>query len=374
MLYKVIGLMSGSSLDGLDIVYAHFQESASSWTYEIHQSVCYPYNMEWTEKLKHAKDLSAIQYQVLHVEYGHYIGQQINRFIEEHHLAYQVQLIASHGHTSFHLPEQKMTAQLGDGASIAAETGIHVINELRAMDLALGGQGAPIVPIGEKLLLGDYDFFLNLGGIANISAHLPDHQGKSDNKGRFIAFDICPANRVMNMLAQEEGKEFDEDGVIASSGKVNQELLNLMDQFPFYSAPYPKSLANDFGTDEVYPLVNQFTDTLENKLRTYVEHICSQVNLAIKKIKEDAPLLPASLKLLATGGGAHNKFLMKRLKDVLSASHVELIAADQTLIDDKEGLIMAFIGVLRWREEINVLSSVTGASRDSVGGAVWMGR
>ena len=172
MVYRAIGLMSGSSLDGLDIAFVEFHENAGKWTYEILKADCYPYSEEWITRLKNAISLNALDYQLLHVDYGHYLGQQVNKFIEENELQYKVALIASHGHTTFHIPAKKMTAQLGDGAAIAAETQLPVVTDLRALDVAFGGQGAPIVPIGEKLLLGNYDYFLNLGGIANISSTL----------------------------------------------------------------------------------------------------------------------------------------------------------------------------------------------------------
>jgi anhydro-N-acetylmuramic acid kinase len=197
MLYRVIGLMSGSALDGLDIAFVHLEETAGAWTFDIRNAVCYPYNNEWIERLKNATGLPSYEYQLLHCDYGHQLGKEVNRFIAENELQYQVQLIASHGHTTFHNPSRKMTGQLGDGSAIAAETGINVVSDLRALDVALGGQGAPIVPIGEKLLLGDYHFFLNLGGIANISAH--------PLNGDSIAFDVCPANRILNMLVGEKG-------------------------------------------------------------------------------------------------------------------------------------------------------------------------
>ncbi len=357
--------MSGSSLDGLDIAYAHFQETAGKWTYEILHADCYAYDAGWKKKLEQATGLPALGYQLLHTEYGNFIGTQVSRFIEEKNLHYQVQLISSHGHTTFHLPLKKMTAQLGDGAAIAAATGINVISDLRAMDMALGGQGAPIVPIGEKLLLGDYDFFLNLGGIANISSH---HIIPSTS----VAFDICPANRVLNMLVNDMGRQFDKDGEIARSGSVNHGLLEKLNQFEFYTLPYPKSLANDFGTDAIYPMIKKSGCPIPDAARTYVEHICIQIKNAVALLLSKANKTDA-IKLLATGGGAHNIFLIERLKDVLADLKVAIVVPDDNLIDYKEALIIGFIGTLRWREENNVLSSVTGAVRDSVGGAVWIG-
>jgi anhydro-N-acetylmuramic acid kinase len=367
MIYRAIGIMSGSSLDGLDIAFVEFHQSSGNWQYEIKAADCLPYSEEWVNKLRGAIQLNALDYQLLHTEYGHYIGGQVNEFIARHNLQYQVQLIASHGHTTFHDPARKMTGQLGDGAAIAAVTGINVVSDLRAMDIALGGQGAPIVPIGEKLLLGNYTFFLNLGGIANISYNHPD---------KYIAFDVCPANRVMNMLAQDAGKPYDEGGQIAATGTLDEGLLKLLNELEYYQRPYPKSLANDFGTDVLYPLVKNIP--VADALRTMVEHIAGQISEPVLTMMRNQP--PATVmagqapKLLATGGGAHNTFLMERLQAHLQPVGVELAVPENNIIDYKEALIMALIGVLRWREENNVLASVTGASRSSIGGAVWIGQ
>ncbi|WP_431213549.1 anhydro-N-acetylmuramic acid kinase [Puia sp. P3] len=233
MVYKVIGLMSGSSLDGLDIVYAHLQEKASTtkgpkgWEYTLVHTVCYPYSDEWRQRLALAPGLSALEYQLLHADYGRYLGEQVLKFVEEFGLHFRVQLLVSHGHTAFHLPARHMTAQLGDGAAIAAVTGINVVSDLRSMDVALGGQGAPIVPIGELLLLPGYDFYLNLGGIANISRH-----GE-----KFIAFDVCPANRVLNTLVAGLCKAYDADGAIAATGKIDEALLDRLNELPYYAQP-----------------------------------------------------------------------------------------------------------------------------------------
>ena len=361
MVYRAIGLMSGSSLDGLDIAFVEFQEQGGKWTYEILQADCYAYTKEWETKLRDAINLSARDYQLLHAEYGHYTGQQINKFIEEHQLHYKVAVIASHGHTTFHIPDKNMTAQLGDGAAIAAETKLPVVSDLRALDVAFGGQGAPIVPIGEKLLLGDYNFFLNLGGIANISL----------NAEKYVAYDICPANRVLNMLVNQLGKEYDDGGQIAASGTVNNELLEKLNALEYYKQPYPKSLANDFGTDVVYPIIKDSNLEIKDAVRTYVEHIVFQIENAIGSSL--TPLGDGG-KLLATGGGGFNTFLIQRLSDSLKELNIEVIVPDKKLVNFKEALIMAFIGVLRWRQEYNVLSSVTGAARDSIGGALWTGQ
>ncbi len=362
MVYRVIGLMSGSSLDGLDIVYAELEESGNKWNYAIKEATSIPYNQEWLYKLRSAPSLSAYDYLLLHGAYAKFIGNRVNKFIDAHELHHKVQLIASHGHTVFHVPHLGMTSQLGDGATIAATTGINVVSDLRIMDVALGGQGAPIVPIGEKLLLKDYLYCLNLGGIANISCN---------TVGGYIAFDVCPANRVLNMLAAKEGKSYDDEGQIAKSGSVNSALLIKLNDLSYYTLPYPKSLANDFGTEIVFPLIESFAVSTADALRTYVEHIVQQVSRAINTIHQPSA---NHRQLLVTGGGAFNNFLTDRLQNALRVFNISFIIPDNNLIQFKEALIMALIGVLRWREEDTVISTVTGAARSSIGGAVWMGQ
>ena len=364
MTYRAIGIMSGSSLDGLDICFAELDESGGKWTYDIKAAACMPYSDEWVSKLKNAIQLNAKDYMRLHTAYGHYIGGQVNAFIDEYNLHHRVQLIASHGHTTFHEPHNKMTGQIGDGAAIAATTGLNVVSDLRAMDVALGGQGAPIVPIGEKLLLGNHQYFLNLGGIANISANLP---------GNYVAFDVCPANRVLNMLVQEMGHDYDEGGAIAAKGIVNQQLLEQLNGLDFYAAPYPKSLANDFGTDVVFPLIKAAGLSVPDALRTCVEHVAVQIKKAVELLADGQEQVSGS-SMLVCGGGTLNDFQIERLRGVLAPLNIEVVVPDKTLIEFKEALIMALIGVLRWREENNVLHTVTGASRSSIGGAVWVGQ
>ncbi len=363
MVYKAIGLMSGSSLDGLDIAFVEFQEQGGKWTYEILIADCFDYADLWVTKLKNAVNLSSRDYLLLHTEYGHYTGQMINKFINENQLHYKVAVIASHGHTTFHMPDKKMTAQLGDGAAIAATTQLPVVSDLRAVDVAFGGQGAPIVPIGEKMLFGEYDYFLNLGGIANISS----------NAEKYIAFDVCPANRVLNLLAKETGSRFDDKGAIAESGTVNDKLLNKLNELEYYKKTFPKSLANQFGTEVIYPLIKGSGCSVNDGLRTYIEHITFQIYRSFETIRENKENAD-SKKLLVTGGGAHNIFLLKILKEKLREINIEVVVPDSDIVNYKEALIMAFIGVLRWRQEYNLLSSVTGATRDSIGGALWIGQ
>lgn len=367
MIYRAIGLMSGSSLDGLDIAYVQFHENAGKWTFDIIAAECYEYTAGWKHRLESSVQLNALNYQLLDVEFGHFAGEQVSAFINKYQLHYQVQLIAFHGHTTFHLPQQKLTAQLGNGAAIAAHTSLPVITDLRAMDVALGGQGAPIVPIGDKLLFSDFDFCLNIGGIANISYH---------NQDNYISFDICPANRVLNLLANDAGYEFDNDGQMAEAGSLNDSLLQMLNNLNYYKQDFPKSLSNSFGNDIIYPVIKEVPDhNIFNALRTYTEHIAAQVINAILAIdaKMGNSARAISRKMLVTGGGAFNSYLIKKIRARLASLPIELVLPDERIIQYKEALVMALMGVLRWREENNSIASVTGASRNNIGGAVWMG-
>lgn len=360
MQYNVIGLMSGSSLDGLDIAFVHFEEAAGKWQFELLETACIPYSPEWRNDLASSGGLTAKDYLLLHTSYGHYLGNCINDFLEERNLSYQVQLISSHGHTAFHLPAQQMTAQLGDGASIAAVTGIRTITDLRSVDVALGGQGAPIVPIGEKLLFPEFDFFLNIGGIANLSS----------NGDSFIGFDVCPANRILNLLSSGLEKGFDENGTHAAAGRINEKLLNRLNGLSYYQLHYPKSLSNEFGLNDIFPIIKNENLSTQDSLCTYVEHIVFQISKSLVKLKNGVSGKD-NLRLLVTGGGVHNRFLTERLREEIYSVGIELVIPGNDLIDFKEALVMALMGALRWREDINVMHTVTGASKDSINGAVW---
>jgi anhydro-N-acetylmuramic acid kinase len=360
MTYKVIGLMSGSSLDGLDIAFVEFQEKAGNWSYKILNAACIEYEMEWTQKLKYAIDISAKEYQLLHAQYGKYLGEKVNEFIEANQLYHKVNLIASHGHTTFHLPEKNMTHQLGEGAAIAATTKLPVVSDLRSLDIAFGGQGAPIVPLGEKLLFPGYQYFLNIGGIANISIN---------KENEIIAFDICAANRVLNMLSAERKLNYDDGGKIAASGKINNELFEKLNSLEYYFLPHPKSLANSFGTDTIYPLIKKYNVSTEDALCTYVEHICFQIKKSLEPFFTNADVQ----KLMITGGGAFNTFLIERLSKHLLEINFEIYIPEDEVVKYKEAMIMALLGTLRWREQDTVLASVTGASQNSIGGALWLG-
>ncbi|MBM3443732.1 MAG: anhydro-N-acetylmuramic acid kinase [Bacteroidetes bacterium] len=356
MLYRVIGIMSGSSLDGIDLAYVLLEEQGGKWTYTLQVAECYSYEDEWLSRLQTASSLNARDFMRLHADYGHYVGKVVNRFIQENGLEYKVGLLASHGHTVFHEPGV-FTVQIGDGSAIAAETALPVVSDFRAMDVALGGQGAPIVPMGEKLLFSDHACLLNIGGIANISLRSAD--------GNYVAFDVCPANRVLNLLANKEGKAYDDDGHMARTGTIHAELLNQLNALPFYAAPFPKSLDNSFGVDQLFPMIEAMKISSADALATYTEHIAQQVGNAVATSNASS--------MLITGGGALNGYLLDRIRHYSAAHGVEAVVPDKATVLYKEALIMALLGVLRWREEETVLSSVTGARQSSIGGALWMG-
>ena len=364
MLYRVIGVMSGSSLDGLDLAYVEFEEKGGKWTFNIVASNCYAYDEQWKNQLKTGRDLKAIDFVSLDAEYGHHLGDQINRFIHEKGLDYKVGLIASHGHTLFHLPG-KYSVQIGNGAAIAATTSLPVVSDLRSLDVALGGQGAPIVPMGEQLLFPEFSFFLNIGGISNLSF-----------KGEqfYDAFDVCPANRVLNQLAEKMNVSYDKDGALAAAGRINEMLLERLNQLEYYKKDYPKSLANEFGTEVIYPLLIADGLSTEDLLATYTEHIAIQVAQAVEKIVSKRSLIVNQARMMVTGGGAYNAYLISRLSQHLLPYEIEVVLPSNEIIEYKEALIMALLGVLRWREEETVFSSVTGARRASSGGAFWMGQ
>lgn len=363
MLYRVIGVMSGSSLDGLDFAFVEIEELGGKWQYNLLKADCYPYPTDWQIKLSQAPTMAAVDFVKLDADYGRFIGDQINTFIQNNQLEYKVGLIASHGHTAFHVPGSH-SIQIGAGAAIAARTALPVVSDLRSLDVALGGQGAPIVPMGEKLLFSSYRYFLNIGGIANISFN---------GDAYYDAFDVCPANRVLNMLANAVGKEFDVNGQLAAAGRINEALLDQLNAKEFYLQDYPKSLANEFGTEDIFPLVNSFALDPSDALATYVEHVAVQVAAAVEHISQKRVVDPTREKLLVTGGGALNGYLVSRLEKHLSPYAMEIEVPDHATVQYKEALVMALLGVLRWREEETVIQTVTGASRASVGGALWLG-
>ena len=349
--------MSGTSLDGVDIACCTFTEDNNIWIYKILNATTIPYPEAWKTRLHSLPTATAAELTAANYSYGEYLGRLAKIFIAEHKL--QVDFISSHGHTIFHQPENKLCLQIGSGAALAAEAGLPVVCDFRSLDIALGGQGAPLVPIGDKFLFGQHTFCLNLGGIANISVE--------KNAGR-LAYDICVCNIALNYLAEELGFSYDAGGKIARSGKVNEKLLLTLNSAGYYTAPAPKSLGREWLQNWVLQPLHDANISVEDKLCTVCHHIAYQIAEAVKAN------LPATTTqkptLLATGGGAFNTFLIALLQQNLGDS-AQVVIPNADVINFKEALIFAFLGVLRWRNEVNCLKSVTGAKEDNVGGAVY---
>jgi len=349
--YTVIGLMSGTSLDGVDIAHCTFTLSKNRWTFNLNCAGTFSYPDEWKRKLASAQGLSSEDLALLHVTYGKYLGDLTNRFIRDKNLT--AGLVASHGHTVFHRPETGLTLQIGSGAEIAAQTGITTVCDFRSQDVALGGQGAPLVPVGDKFLFDEYDFCLNLGGFSNISF---------EEAGLRKAFDICPVNIVLNRLAQSAGCDYDEDGKMAATGHVNNLLLAALNSLDFYQESAPKSLGREWLENVFMPVLDQFDIGTEDQLRTVVEHIAEQI-FSVTKTQPGG-------KMLITGGGSKNSFLVGRISQL---SRQNIVIPDATIIDFKEAIIFGFLGLLRIHSRVNCLASVTGAAGDHSSGAVYQG-
>jgi anhydro-N-acetylmuramic acid kinase len=355
MTHKVIGLMSGSSLDGLDIAYVHLKETDGTWSFQLKAAECLPYPKEWVEALSDASGLPLPKFLPLHTRYGKLLGEAVLVFIKRHSLAGKVDFIASHGHTVFHAPHQQATFQIGEGAAIAAACHLPVITDLRSMDVAFGGQGAPIVPIGDRLLFPQYDYWLNLGGIANITIK---------QEAALKAFDICPCNQILNRLAAREGLEYDKGGTLAASGTLNWKILDSLNNQAYFLKPAPKSLSNESAIQLGHTVLDNTATPTRDLLHTYSNHIAQQISNVISH--KGRPV-----KLLATGGGALNTHLINELSYMLIEKAVEIVVPPINIIQYKEAIVMALIGALRWRKEVNVLHTVTGAQKDSIGGALW---
>ena len=347
----MIGIMSGSSIDGLDICFCAFEQAENGWKYRMPYAQTFEYSMEWKKKLREAANASANSFVELDKVLGEFIGYKALDFITANQIE-QVDFIASHGHTVFHNPENNYTAQIGSGAHIAAATNIPAITNFRLIDTALGGQGAPLVPIGDELLFSDYDYCLNLGGYSNISYR---------SKGVRLAHDICPVNKAINHFAMKKSQEFDKDGEIGRRGKLIPELLTELNQLEFYNSSGPKSLG-DYWLNNVFLKVTQKYEEsypIFNIIRTIYEHIASQIAIATDHTNDK--------KILTTGGGAHNQFLTECIR---KQNRNRIIIPDDQLVDFKESLIFAFMGVLRAENKNNCLSSVTGAKHDNSGGVI----
>ncbi len=381
--FVAAGVMSGTSVDGLDIALCRF-ERIDQWDFKVLKTLTLSYSgTGWPERLANAEKADGCTLMEIHRDFGRFTGEAINSFLADSgtKTIHSVDLIASHGHTIFHRPEKGITLQIGDGAEIAAVTGITTVSDFRRLDVALGGQGAPLVPVGDDLLFGGYDYCLNLGGFANISFR---------ESGKRVAFDICPANIVLNRLARTLGQEYDKGGEMARSGKVLQALLRELENLEFYSTAGPRSLGKEWVEEVFVPVMDHYKAPAQDKMRTVCEHIALRIAAVTGNPFENAgePFAqgdnqgqprekPAertsgsetgSATLFATGGGAKNVFLMELIAQ--KTAPVQVIIPEEEIVDFKEAIVFAFLGVLRLRNEPNCLATVTGARHDNSGGII----
>ncbi len=348
--YHVIGLMSGTSLDGLDIAYCRLECSNNRWQYDILAASTIAYPAEWKQKLISLETADALTFQQAHVDYGLYLGQRVSDFIVINNC--KADFVSSHGHTIFHQPDKKLTVQIGSGPAIASRCKLPVVSDFRSLDVLLGGQGAPLVPVGDMLLFNDYEYCLNLGGFSNVSYQ---HQGER------IAYDICPVNIVMNAICQNMGMEYDDQGLLARQGMLSHYFLNELNQLAYYKQTpnTPKSLGKEWVVQNIFPLIDRYEMENSDLLHTYCHHIATQTAKALNPLPKG--------KVLATGGGVYNTFLMECIQQ--QTQHT-IVIPPKKLIEYKEALVFAFLGVLRMRLQPNCLKSVTGAYRDNCGGSV----
>lgn len=341
--------MSGTSLDGVDLAELFFWEENEKISFEIGIAQTVSYSEDWINRLKNGINISDAELKVLNADYTQLLGNIIRTFIEENNIE-NVEAIASHGHTILHQPEKGITLQIGNLPEIAQIIGKKVVCDFRVQDVKLGGQGAPLVPIGDKMLFSDYEYCLNLGGFSNISF---------DENGKRIAYDICPVNTVLNFYAQKLGFDYDNKGELARNGKFNTKLFEELNSLAFYSQKPPKSLGFEFVKNVIFPITQNY-ETHE-VLRTFTEHIAFQIS---RNISHNGS------KLLITGGGAYNDFLIERTEFYLPQT--EVVIPDNKIIEYKEALIFGLLGFIRLQNRINVLASVTGATKDHSSGIVYL--
>lgn len=342
-----IGLMSGTSLDGLDICYVRFD---SDTEFEILQVETIDYSLKLKNQLKNAYEISAMELCELDVHFGYYLGEQVKLFMEKYQIQ-KVDFVASHGQTIFHQPNKNFTLQIGNGAAISSRCNQKVICDFRTQDVVLGGQGAPLVPIGDELLFNQFDACLNLGGFSNISMN---------REGKRIAFDICPINIVLNHYANQLGFDYDKGGLLASKGAINEDLVSELNDLEFYSKDFPKSLGFEWIETEFLTIVEKYDLSIENKMISCLEHMLIQLSNCFKKYDIN--------NVLITGGGTKNDLLINRLREKIAT---KIIIPNENLIDFKEALIFAFLGYRKFNNQINCLASVTGASKDHSSGIIY---
>ena len=349
-IYNVIGVMSGTSLDGVDLAHIRFATSGSRWRYRLEECQTVSYTPEWVDSLRRAVTFPAGELQKLNQDYTAVLAGIIKDFIERKAIG-NLDAVCSHGHTILHRPKEGITLQIGNLPQIAALVGQKVICDFRVQDVELGGQGAPLVPIGDRLLFSEYKYCLNLGGFSNVSF---------EADGSRIAFDISPVNTVLNHYARLLGFDYDDSGMIARQGKVDEKLFGELNSLDFYQTSPPKSLGFEFVREIVIPLIDQYKIATKDILRTFVEHVALQTAKAL-----DNP----SGRMLVTGGGVYHSLLIDRMRQLMPNLLIEV--PDAKTLEFKEALIFGLLGVLRLRGETNVLASVTGAKEDHCSGVIW---
>ena len=347
--YKVLGVMSGTSLDGLDLAYVEF-DYENSLSFKIVMAETIAYSKAWKNILKNLVSNSLEELQEIDQKYTAYLASAINDFIKKHHIL-DLDAVCSHGHTALHQPEKGLTYQIGNQKELSKLTGKTIVCDFRVQDVKLGGQGAPLVPIGDELLFSDYDYCLNLGGFANVSTRV--------NSVR-IAYDICPVNIVLNHYVSRLGVDYDNNGSIAASGSVKKELLSDLNALVFYGLKPPKSLGLEWVREVVIPLIDSYSLNIKDILRTFVEHSAYQIAKEINKSQNTS--------VLVTGGGVYNLSLIDRLNE-LTSNNIEI--PSKNLVEYKEALIFGLLGVLKLRGEYNCLKSVTGAKKDHSSGEIY---
>lgn len=348
--YHIIGVMSGTSLDGIDLVFVKFEYS-SFWKFQILNSETVSYSEDWFNTLKKLVSYPNEKLKQIDEDYTIYLARVIKNFIKKNNIK-NIDAICSHGHTALHQPQKKLTFQIGNQPILAKLLNEKVVCDFRVQDVELGGQGAPLVPVGDELLFSEYDYCLNLGGFANLSTKINDQR---------IAYDVCPVNIVLNCYVKKLGFDYDNGGKIASTGMVNNALLNQLNALPFYKEPNPKSLGLEWVNKNIFPLVDSFDLEIQDILRTFIEHIAIQVASEVNK-KEKATVL-------ATGGGVYNTFLINQIK---FHSKPTIIIPKTEVVEYKEALIFGFLGVLKLREQVNCLKSVTGATKNHSSGKIYL--
>jgi anhydro-N-acetylmuramic acid kinase len=342
--------MSGTSLDGVDLAHITFHLDNNKWSFEILESETIGYSENWINKLKVAVDYSDAELEKLNQDYTKLLASIIVAFVDKHHIE-NLDAVCSHGHTILHQPKNGITLQIGNLPEIAAFTNQTVVCNFRVQDVKLGGQGAPLVPIGDRILFSDYDYCMNLGGFSNVSF---------EQNGERIAFDISPVNTVLNFYANQLGLKYDDKGQLSRTGIINKLLLNELNSLEYYNQPFPKSLGFEFVKGVVLPIIEKYEIRIEDKLRTFTEHIAYQTSLALPTKKGS---------LFITGGGAYNDFIIERVQSYLT--EMKIIIPSAKILEYKEALIFALLGILKLRGEINTLCSVTGAKMDHSSGEIY---